>query len=61
MLTKSWIRSSVSPYGALILFVHKKLGELRMCIDFRALNSMTHLDVLPIPRISDLLNKLGCA
>ena len=61
MLAKGWIHPSVSPYGAPILFVRKKMGELRMCVDFRALNSMTRLDVFPIPRISDLLDKLGRA
>ena len=61
MLAKGWIRPSVSPYGAPILFVCKKTGKLRMCIDFRALNSMTRLDVFPIPRISDLLDKLDRA
>ena len=61
MLAKGWIRPSVSPYGAPILFVRKKMGKLRMCVDLRALNSMTRLDVFPIPRISDLLDKLGPA
>ena len=61
MLAKGWIRPSVSPYGAPILFVRKKMGELRMCVDFTALNSMNRLDVFPIPCISDLLDKLGCA
>ena len=61
MLAKGWIRPSASPYGAPILFVCKKMGELRMCVGFRALNSMTCLDVFPIPRISDLLDKLGRA
>ena len=61
MLAKGWIRPSVSPYGAPIHFVRKKTGELRMCVDFRALNSMIRLDVFPIPRISDLLDKLGRA
>ena len=61
MLAKGWIRPSVSPYGASILFVHKKIGKLRMCMGFRALNSMTRLDVFPILRISDLLDKLGRA
>ena len=37
------------------------MGELRICIDFRALNSMTRLDVFSILRISDLLDKLGGA
>ena len=59
MLAKGWIRPSVSPYGTPILFVRKKMGKLRMCVDFRALNSMTRLDVFPIPHISDLLDKLG--
>ena len=61
MLAKGWIRPSVSPYGAPILFVRKKTGELRMCVDFRSLNSMTRLDVFPTPCISDLLDKLGRA
>ena len=61
MLAKVWIRPSVSPYGAPILFVRKKKGELRMCVDFRAPSSMPRLDVFPIPRISDLLDKLGRA
>ena len=61
MLAKGWICPSVSPYGAPILFVHKKTGKLRMCVDFRALNSITRLDVFPIPHISDLLDKLGRA
>ena len=38
-LSKGWIRPSVSPYGAPILFTRKKTGELRMCVDFRMLNS----------------------
>ena len=61
MVTKGWICPSVSPYGTLILFMHKKTGELRMCVDFRALNSNTQLDVFPLPRISDLLDRLGRA
>ena len=61
MLAKGWIHPSVSPYGAASLFVCKKSGVLSMCMDFRALNSMTRLDVFPIPHISDLLEKLGHA
>ena len=34
ILKKSWIHPNMSPYGAPILFVHKKMGELRMCVDF---------------------------
>ena len=61
MLEKGWIRPSVSPYGAPILFVRKKTGELRMCVDFCSLNRQTRLDMFPIPRIHDLLNKLSKA
>ena len=61
MVEKGWVRPSVSPYGAPILFVRKKTGELRMCVDFRALNANTKLDVFPLPRIADLLDRLGQA
>ena len=61
MLERGWIRPSVSPYGHPILFVRKKTGELRMCIDFRSLNRNTVLDKFPLPRISDLLDKLARA
>ena len=59
MLAKGWIRPSVSPYGAPILFVRKKAGELCMFVDFRNLNKQMRLDMFPIPRIHDLLDKLG--
>ena len=61
MLEKGWIRPSVSPYGAPLLFVHKKTGKLRMCIDYHALNRQTKLRVFPIPRIADLHDRLGRA
>ena len=61
MVANGWIHPSVSPYGANILVFGKTMGELRMCVCFRALHSMTRLDVFPIPRISDLLDKLGHA
>ena len=61
MLEKGWIRPSVSPYGAPLLFFCKKTGELWMCINYRALNHQTKLDVFPIPRIADLLDHLGRA
>ena len=59
MLEKGWVRPSVSPYGHPILFVRKKTGELRMCIDFRSLNKNTVIDKFPLQRISDLLDKLS--
>ena len=61
MLEKGWIRPSVSPYGAPLFFVCKKTGELRMCINYRALNRQTKLDIFPIPCIPDLLDRLGRA
>ena len=61
MLEKGWIHPSASPCGAPLLFVCKKTSKLRMCIDYRALNRQTKLDVFPIPRIADLLDRLGCA
>ena len=61
MLAKGWIKPSVSPYGSHVLFVQKKIGELWMCIDFCAPNANTKLDVLPLPRIADLPDRLGKA
>ena len=61
MLAKGWIKPSVSPYGSPVLFVWKKTGKLQMCIDFHALNANTKLDVFPLPRIADLLDRLGKA
>ena len=51
----------MSPYGTPILFVRKKTGELRMCIDYHSLNRQTQLDVFPIPRVADLFDWLGKA
>ena len=57
-LEKGFIRPSISPYGAPILFARKKDGTLRICIDYRALNKDTKKDAYPIPRIDDLLDRL---
>eukprot|EP00983_Pelagomonas_calceolata_P016879 531349-Pelagomonas_calceolata.AAC.1 len=60
-LKKGLIEPSSSPYGAPVLFVQKKDGSLRMCIDYRALNNITVRERYPLPRIDDLLDKLqGC-
>ena len=61
MLAKGWIKPSVSPYGSPVLFVWKKTGKLRMCIDFRAPSANVKLDVFPLPCIADLLYRLGKA
>ena len=51
---KKYIRPSVSPWGALDLFVKKKYGTLRLCIDYRQLNKVTVKNKYPLPRIDDL-------
>ncbi|KAJ9511158.1 hypothetical protein QJQ45_013227 [Haematococcus lacustris] len=61
-LAKGMIEPSSSPYAAPILFVQKKSGELRMCIDYRQLNKLTLRDQYPLPRIDDLFDRLsGCS
>jgi len=55
-LAMGFIRSSKSPFGAPVLFVKKKNGSLRLCIDFRRLNAITRKDKYPLPLISDLLD-----
>ncbi|GBG88009.1 hypothetical protein CBR_g46380 [Chara braunii] len=61
LLEKGWIRPSSSPFGAPVLFVPKKEGELRMCIDYRGLNAITVKNAEPLPRIDDLLDRVqGC-
>ncbi|KAJ9519372.1 hypothetical protein QJQ45_023170 [Haematococcus lacustris] len=59
LLAKGLIEPSSSPYGAPILFVQKKDGTLRMCIDYRALNKLTVRDRYPLPRIDELFDKLA--
>ena len=46
------------PYGAPVLFVKKKDGSLRVCVDYRALNKITVRNSYPLPRIDDLLDRL---
>jgi len=58
MLERQVIVPSTSPFGAPVLFVKKKTGELRMCIDYRELNKITIRNSYPLPRIDDLLDKL---
>jgi hypothetical protein len=58
LLKKGYICPSVSPWGAPILFVKKKDGTLRLCIDFRQLNKSTMKNKYPLPRIDDLFDQL---
>ena len=58
---KGWIRRSTSPAGAPVLFVPKKDGGLRLCVDYRGLNSVTIKNRHPLPLISETLDRLGGA
>nr|GEZ50804.1 putative reverse transcriptase domain-containing protein [Tanacetum cinerariifolium] len=55
---KGFIRPRHSPWGAPMLFVKKKDGALRMCIDYRELNKLTIKNRYPLPRIDDLFDQL---
>nr|CAD1834678.1 unnamed protein product [Ananas comosus var. bracteatus] len=58
LLDKGFIRPSVSPWGAPVLFVKKKDGSLRLCVDCRELNKVTIKNKYPLPRIDDLFDQL---
>jgi hypothetical protein len=58
ILKNGYIRPSVSPWGAPVIFVDKKDGTLRMCIDFRQLNKVTIKNNYPFPTIDDLFDQL---
>jgi len=55
---KGYIRPSSSPWGSPVLFVRKKDGSLRMCIDYRILNEVTIKNKYSLPRINDLFDQL---
>jgi hypothetical protein len=58
LLAKGFIRPSTSPFGAPVLFVRKKEGDLRMCVDYRMLNDLTIKDRYALPRIDELFDQL---
>nr|AAD37020.1 putative retroelement pol polyprotein [Arabidopsis thaliana] len=61
LLAKGFIRPSSSPWGAPVLFVKKKDGSFRLCIDYRGLNKVTVKNKYPLPRIDELMDQLGGA
>ncbi len=59
LIAQGWVAKSHSPYSSPIVCVRKKNGSLRLCIDYRDLNSKTIPDRQPIPRVQDILDGLG--
>ena len=58
LLSKGFIWPSISPWGAPVLFVKKKDGSLRLCIDYRQMNKVTIRNQYPLPRIDELFDQL---
>ena len=58
LVNRGFIRPSISPWGAPMLFVKKKDGTWRLCIDYRQLNKVTIRNKYPLPRIDDLFDQL---
>ena len=61
LLEAQVIRESGSPYASPIVLVRKKDGSLRLCVDYRLLNSKTRKDAFPLPRIEESLDSLSGA
>jgi len=58
-LKKGFIKPSDSPFSSPVLFVKKKDGSLRFCIDYRQLNALTKKDRYPLPLITETLDRLA--
>ena len=58
LLDKGFVRPSVSPWGAPVLFIKKKDGALRMCIDYQQINKVIVKNKYPLPRIEYLFDQL---
>jgi hypothetical protein len=61
MLSKGLIHPSASPWGSPILFVDKRDGTIRLCVDYRKLNEVTIKNKYPLPKIQDLFDQLNGA
>jgi hypothetical protein len=58
LVDHGFVQPSKSPYGAPVLFVRKKDGSNRMCVDYRALNKITIKNKYPLPRVDELFDRL---
>ena len=58
LVDHGFIQPSKSPFGAPVLFVKKKDGTFRMCIDYRGLNKVTIKNGYPLPRVEELFDRL---
>ena len=58
LVDRGFIRPSISPWGAPVLFVKKKDDTWRLCIDYRQLNKVAIRNKYPLPRIDDLFDQL---
>ncbi|XP_051197332.1 uncharacterized protein [Lolium perenne] len=61
MLKKGLIRPSASPWGSPVIFVDKRDGTIRLCVDYRKLNDVTIKNKYPLPKIEDLFDQMNGA
>jgi hypothetical protein len=61
LTAKGYIEEVTSPYGSGILFVPKAGGKMRMVVDYRPINKLTVVDKYPLPRIDEMLDRVGDA
>src|ERR1700678_801939 len=58
LISHGYVVPSTSPFGAPVLFVKKKDGSMRMCVDYRALNKQTERDMSGLPRMDELFDRI---